>query len=122
MNYSIYLFPKLIHMYYVCYLDPKLPGTGYWMTRNLFFWGMWMPSVFLFLSRKSPLQDRLLCFEERHLSCSLAKGIHKPGLEGRYHSEIKLPQVLRALVSRMDKVPCKLSVKARAVQTDIFTL
>ena len=39
MNYSIYLFPKLIHMYYVCYLDPKLPGTGYWMTRNLFFWG-----------------------------------------------------------------------------------
>lgn len=64
MNYSIYLFPKLIHMYYVCYLDPKLPGTGYWMTRNLFFWGTKMPSVFLFLSRKSPLQDRLLCFEE----------------------------------------------------------
>lgn len=23
MNYSIYLFPKLIHMYYVCYLTPS---------------------------------------------------------------------------------------------------
>lgn len=90
MNESIYLFPKLIHMYYVCYLDPKLPGTGYWMTGNLFFWGD-VDALCIFIPEQEvPLQDRLLCFEEHHLSCSLANGRHKPGLEGRYHPEITL--------------------------------
>lgn len=68
-------------MYCVCYLDPKLPGTGYWVTGNLFFWGD-MDALCIFIPEQGvPLQDRLLCFEEHHLSCSLTKGRHKPGLE-----------------------------------------
>lgn len=80
-----------------------------------------MPSVFLLLSRK--FHCRTGSYVLRNITCLALwlRGDISQGLKQAPPGD-NAPPSARALVSRVDTVPGKLSAKARAVQADIFTL